>query len=65
VKFGKNISIGQAEAELIELAELIRITNHLLKDMKEEKYGDKADRRRHVAAIKLKRDIERQSPYMA
>jgi len=65
-KFGKNLSLGEAEAELMELAEIIRITSHLFKDKKEENYGDKADKRsRQDTAIKLKRDIERQSSYMA
>jgi hypothetical protein len=40
-KFGKNISLGEAEAELMELAELIRITSQLSKDMKDINYGKK------------------------
>lgn len=45
-KFGKNLSIGQAEAELIELAELIRVTSSLSKDMKDINYGKRSIRRK-------------------
>ena len=51
-EFGKNLSLGEAEAELMELAELIRITSHLSRDMKDEDYGKRSNRRKQIAAIK-------------
>jgi hypothetical protein len=42
--FAERISLETAEAELLELAGLIRITNHLSKDMEDENYGKKAHR---------------------
>jgi hypothetical protein len=44
-KFGKDISIGEAVAELMELAELVRITSGLCKAMKDVNYGKESEER--------------------
>jgi len=53
-KFGRNISIGEAEAELIELAELIRITSSLSKYMKDIDYGKRSNRRKQITTTNTK-----------
>ena len=53
-KFGKNLSLGEAETELMELAELIRITSYLSKDMKDEDYGKRSNRRKQIQTTKPK-----------